>query len=149
MIPSVDSVLTQAAMKLFLEVAPQLPPGYLQGSTGTIAMSMILAAQEIARGGGQDAAEVAELRALFARAAERGGAALQLHEALMTEAGAPAPGASPTALREALASARRLLIALHETVEALDADWARATEREILAHLRASADARRLHLPAV
>ena len=50
MIPEADTLLNVSAGKLLLEIAPQMPPGYGQGSSATVAMVLVLAAQEYAKG---------------------------------------------------------------------------------------------------
>lgn len=133
MIPEADALLNLAAGKLLLEIAPNIAPGYGQGSASTVAIVMILAAQEYGRAADVRAWENARLCEILAR----GGVAVDV-----------APGGlAIAALNAENAALTRALIALQEKAEAPGGD--KALEREIAAFLKESAARRRLHLPAM
>ncbi len=135
MIPEADTLLNVSAGKLLLEIAPQMPPGYGQGSSATVAMVLVLAAQEYARGADTRIWENA-----------------RMSEILSAAGAGDLPVAASNAIADlnaANAALRARLIALHERTEAESGDTARAREREILAFLKESSDRRRLHLPVM
>ena len=122
-----------AAGKLLMEIAPNIAPGYGQGSASTVAIVMILAAQEYGRAADVRAWENARLREILAR----GGVAGRRR----------ASGLAIAALNAENAALTRALIALQEKAEGPGGD--KALEREIAAFLKESAARRRLHLPAM
>ena len=133
MIPEADALLNVAAGKLLMEIAPNIAPGYGQGSASTVAMVMILAAQEYGRAAEVRAWENARLRELLAH----GGVTIDI-----------APGGlAIAALNAENAALTKLLIGLHERAEGPGGDA--ALERVILAFLKESAARRRLYLPAL
>lgn len=131
MIPEADTMLNGAAMKLLLDIAPLLPPGYGQGSASTVAMVMMLAAQQFDKGADNRLWEIEAMRTLLAR----GG----------TNPGAAGTDRSIAALNAEHAALSRSLIELHARIEGED----RPLEADILAYLKESAARRRLHLPAL
>jgi hypothetical protein len=135
MIPEADAFMNIAAGRLLSDIAPNMAPGYSQGSASTLAMVMILAAQEYGRAAETRAWENAQMRALLAR----GGVALP----------APAEGLSVAALNAENAALSRALISLHAAAEEGTAPDSKALERAILAFLKDSALRRRLYLPVM
>lgn len=135
MTPEADTLLNIGAGKLMLEIAPALPPGYAQGGASTVALVMILAAQEYAKGADTRIWENARMAELLAAS----GIADDTRAASNTIAD----------LNAANATLRKKLIALHESVEGQSGDAARKAEREILVFLKESGDRRRLHLPVL
>ena len=135
MTPEADMLLNIGAGKLMAEIAPAMPPGYAQGAASTVALVMLLAAQEYAKGADTRIWENA-----------------RMHE-LLAAHGAPADvtAASNTIpdLNAANAALKTRLIALHEKVEGDPAPAAREAERAILAFLKESGDRRRLFLPVL
>jgi hypothetical protein len=135
MIPEADAFMNIAAGRLLSDIAPNMAPGYSQGSASTLAMVMILAAQEYGRAAETRAWENAQMRALLAR----GGVSLP----------APAESLSVAALNAENAALSRALIALHAAAEEGTAPDSKALEQAILAFLKDSAQRRRLYLPVM
>lgn len=135
MIPEADTLLNVSAGKLLMEIAPQMPPGYGQGSTSTVAMVLVLAAQEYAKGADTRIWENTRMSEILAAAG-------------VSDIAKAASNAIPD-LNTANVALRARLIALHEKVEGEKGDASRQTERGILAFLKESADRRRLYLPAL
>ncbi len=135
MIPETDTLLNVSAGKLLLELAPLMPPGYGQGSTSTVAMVLVLAAQEYAKGADTriwENARMAELLAAHGAPAD------------VTAASNTIPD-----LNAANNELKKRLIALQEKVEGETSSEARKAEQAILAFLKESSDRRRLYLPAL
>lgn len=131
MTPETDAMLNGAAMKLLGEIAPQLPPGYIVGQISTVAMVMILSAQQFDKAADTRAWENETMRALL----KRGG----------VDAPPATPGLSISTLNADNTALSTLLIALHERAEREDT----ALERDILAYLKESTARRRLYLPVM
>ncbi len=135
MTPEADVLLNIGAGKLMLEIGPALPPGYASGGAMTIALVMVLAAQEYAKGADTRIWENARMAQILAangipdetRAASNTIADLNIANGIL----------------------RTKLIALHERVDREAGDAARTTGRDILAFLTESAARRRLHLPVL
>lgn len=139
--PEVSDILIQSAMRLMSEIAPALGAGYGQGSAGTMAVLMMLAAQEFERGADIRAAENADFRAVFRECiAAVGDTALR--EALEKAAQETDASLAISQLNRANEELRRLMIALHAHVELRDGAEARHAERRIWTALRASAERR-------
>ncbi len=135
MTPEADMLLNIGAGKLMLEIAPALPPGYAQGSASTVAMAMILAAQEYAKGADTRIWENARMAEILAE----NGVTDDTKAASNTIAD----------LNAANHALRRKLIALHDKVAGETGEAARRAERTILGFLKESADRRRLYLPVL
>ncbi len=135
MIPEADTLLTVGATRLLSEVAPALPPGYAQGGASTVALVMLLSAQEYAKGADTRIWENARMAELLAAS----GVADDTRAASNTIAD----------LNAANAVLRRKLIALHERLENEQGAEARRAEKDILAFLKESGDRRRLFLPVM
>ena len=135
MTPSLPDLLLGQAASLAAPQPAEAGGDYMAGRLGMLALLAVLMAQEAERGIAARVWENGAIRDLLAKTA-------------------PAHGFVPTtddgdlswrALDQRNADLRRLLIKLHETVEARgDADL----DLEILALYRAMAHARRLDLPA-
>lgn len=135
MIPETDAMLNAAAGKLLMDIAPNMTPGYGQGSASTLAMVMILAAQEYGRAADTRAWENDRMRSILARAG--------------LEVGEPASGFTVAELNAENSKLAQSLISLHETVEAHAAPHDAALEQEILDFLKEAAARRRLYLPSL
>jgi hypothetical protein len=141
MTPTLPDILMGQGLALLAPQPPEASGDYTAGRVGMIFMLATLAAQEAERGLAARLWENGALRALFARAAEAYDRSLD--GALGAAAKTVDDDYALSALDRANADLRRLLIALHEAVEArADA----ALDREILGLYQAMARARRLEL---
>ncbi|MCC6919206.1 MAG: hypothetical protein IT548_08375 [Alphaproteobacteria bacterium] len=131
MIPEIPGILNWAAGRILTEIAPHLPAGYGQASTGTLAMMLVLSAQEYEHGADTRVWENTRMRAILAK----GG----------METDPPDGSLLMSALTAANNRLRSDLIRLHEAVEE-GASADKALEQEILQFLKESADRRRLHV---
>ena len=107
MIPETDAMLNVVAGKMLTDIAPNMAPGYSQGSASTLAMVMILAAQEYGRAADTRAWENAKMREILSRAG--------------IETGAPPETLNIAALNAENGKLTQSLIALHEPAYA--AQW--------------------------
>jgi hypothetical protein len=140
--PTTADVLTGATVTMMTPLPPEAGPEYAAARAGMAATLNMLAAQEANRAVPVRLAENALIRALLVRATGAYGGAVS---GLAAAAGANDTDLAVSALDAANAELRRLLIALHEAVEAArDA----ALDREILVLYRDMAQGRRLDLPA-
>lgn len=131
MIPETPGILNWAANRILTDIAPHLPVGYGQASTGTLAMMLVLSAQEYERGADTRAWENARMREILAK----GG----------IETDPPDGSLLMSVLTATNNRLRTDLIRLHEAVEeGPSAD--KALEQEILQFLKESADRRRLYV---
>ena len=138
MTPTAPEILAGCAAALSKPLSAEDAGAFAGARVLTVATINVLVAQECATGGAVRVWENAALRALLASAAPAYGAAFH-------EAGAIGDGdLSLSALDEANARLRRLLIRLHEAVEAA-AD--RRMDQKILALYRDMAERRVLKLP--
>ena len=135
MIPEADAFMNIAAGKLLADIAPNMAPGYSQGSASTLAMVMILAAQEYGRAAETRAWENDRMRSILARSGR--------------EVGEPAASLSVPDLNAENAKLARSLIELHAAVEVHARPHDAAIESEILDFLKESAARRRLYLPVL
>lgn len=143
--PEVNQILGMTAGQLLSEVAPLLPHQYAQGTASIAAMMLMLSAQEYDRAADIRAAENSGMRALFAGLAplvRDAGLKARLEEA----ARGTDTSLKISALDQNNYALRTLLIALHEHVEGLDGEAARAAETRIWQALKRFADARQLSL---
>lgn len=145
MTPSVPSVLNGLARTLISELAPHVGLPYAAQTLQLGAALLMMIGQEFDRAAAHLAEENAALHALFVDGqAVVGDAALR--DALRSAVEAPAPGLLVSALRERNRLLRGLLVRLHEHVESLPGDAARALEARIWAELVASTARRQLDL---
>ena len=141
--PEVDQILGLSAMQLMTELGPLLPTQYAQGGATLTGLMVMLSAQEYERAAEIRVAENQEVRALFAALAP-GLTDKTLKAQLEAAAATDDVSLKISALDESNYALRRLLIALHEHVEAAGAREATA---RIWALLKAIATRRELHLP--
>jgi hypothetical protein len=143
MIPPVGTVLQTIAIKLMLEVSPQLQTDYHQKTVSSLGMLLVAANEELDRIAARRVEENAELRRLFA------GTAAQIDDDdLRSRLEEAASGADESLLLSDLQRTndelRALLIALHEHVEELDTPASQRIEAEIWKELLASTERRKL-----
>ena len=136
--PEVDQILQFSAGQLMTGIAPLLPAGYEQGAVSLVGIMMLLSAQEYDRGADIRATENTDIRKLFAEllpnvrdAALKG----KIKSASETKDISLTISSLDTANYEL----RRLLISLHEHIEA-QGDAAAA--KRIWTVLKAMADRR-------
>jgi hypothetical protein len=140
MTPSVTEVMRGCAAALTQPPSPDAGPEFFASRVGMISMLANLAAQEAEHAAAAALAENADIRALFGQATAHDGA---LGGRLARAAQGLDTDLSLSALDAANARLRRLLIELHERVEAVgDA----ALDRAILALYVRMAAGRRLQL---
>jgi hypothetical protein len=145
--PEADQVLNTSAFQLLMNVAPQLPAGYLQGTASLIAMLAMMAAQEYERGADIRAAENADMRTLFTELAPHMSES-SLKARLLAAAETKDTSLAISALNNANYELRHLLIELQAHVEQQPGAHARDAERRIWAMLKAAADRRLVRVPA-
>ena len=140
--PNVNDVLQGFAAALASPPSPEAGAAYAASRAGMLIMLVSLAAQEAERGPAATLAESAAIRSLLGRALAHDEA---LGGVLRAAAGESEADFTTTALDAANARLRKVLIALHEHVEAVgDAEL----DREIIALYGEMARGRRLQLPA-
>ena len=142
MTPSLPDILMGQFVALSAPLPPEASGAYAAGRTGMLALLAVLASQEAERGVAARLWENGALRGLFARAAA--GYDLAFQGALAAAAEQADEDFAWSALDGANAGLRRLLIVLHEAVEARDDA---ALNLEILALYQRMAHQRRLELP--
>ena len=139
--PALSDVLAALSARVFGEIAPVLPAGYLQSDAMVMALLLASAAEEQERAAEVRHADIEDLRAVFRRALP------SLPGGAMKDTVAKAAELEPKSLRisdldacgDKLSAA---LIELHAGVEEREEPWARKIEREIWAALRASTERR-------
>ena len=141
MTPSVRDVLTGVAVALARPLSPDVGPEYAAGRFGMISTLAMLAAQQAEQAAGAAIAENADMRALFADAS--GAYDAELGGRLAKAAAEADADLSTPALDAANATLRRLLIDLHQAVEAADDA---ASDAKIIALYVRMAACRRLEL---
>ena len=115
MTPSVRDVLTGVTAALARPLSPDVGPDYAAGRFGMVGTLAMLAAQEAEKAAAAAIAENADIRALFVEAAAYDAT---LGGRLGKAAGDVDADLAIPALDGANAALRRLLIALHEAIEA-------------------------------
>ncbi len=143
--PETDQILRVLAAQCGGELAPQLPAGYPQGQAALLSLLLHFAAQEYERAAEIRVRENEDMRALFHQVAAFVDDT-DLHDRLVEASGGSDPSLAISALNEANARLRRLLIALQEHVEAHDDDAGRAVAQRIWKVLIASANRRLVSL---
>ncbi|HWA60095.1 MAG TPA: hypothetical protein VG939_01910 [Caulobacteraceae bacterium] len=141
MTPSLPEILRGQAVALSTPMPPEATGDYMAGRFGMLASLAILASQEAERGPAARVWENNALRQLFGRVA--GAYDARLDGRLSAAAATADTEFTWSALDAANADLRRVLIALHEAVEAANDA---ALDREILALYRDMAHERRLEL---
>lgn len=142
--PSPELVLNQAFAKIAMEMGPALPPGYGQGSATTMAVLLLMTAQEFDRAADIRAKENRVMRALFGDAAKGIGGALA--EKLSAVTGVRDEDLTVSSLDRVNGELKRLLIELQTYAEQ---KGDRALELRILRFLSEAAAARQIHLPTM
>ena len=138
MTPKVRDVLQGVAVALASPPSPDAGVAYTAGRMGMVGTLAMLAAGEADRAAADAMAENADMRALFAEAGAYDADGALAAAARQTDADSHVP-----ALDAANARLRRLLIALHERVEAADDA---AMNRKIVALYVRMAQVRRMAL---
>jgi len=146
--PEIDKILQTTAAQLMMQIAPELPPGYTQNSTGLIGMLLGFCAQEYENGAEIRARENRELRNLLA---EMEGVVqdAKLRGKLGTVMGDSDASLKISDLNYSNAELKTLLIEVQAFLESRDDEKARLARREIWAVLKASANERDLKLPGM
>src|SRR5690242_19543185 len=116
--PEARQVLNMSAMQLLTDVLPQVPAGYVQGTTSLLPVLSMMVAQEYERGADIRAAENADMRALFVDLASMV-EDVALGRKLKAAAGTGDQSLAISSLDTASYHLRRLLIELQRHVEDL------------------------------
>jgi hypothetical protein len=140
MTPNVKDILRGCAVALATPPSPDAGPDYAASRFGVVSMLIVAAANEADTAAAAAATENTDMRALFAEAASYDSA---LGGRLSTAAAGANDDLTVPALDAANADLRRLLIQLHERVEAAED---KATERKIVALYGRMARVRRMVL---
>jgi len=146
--PEIDKILETTAMQMMTQIAPQLPPGYTQNSTGLLTMLLNFCAQEYENGAEMRAAENRELRNLLAEL-EGSVEDVRLRVKLGAVMGERDASLKISDLNYSNAELKKLLIDVQTYLETHNDDQAKLARREIWAVLKASAKQRLLKLPGM
>lgn len=146
--PEIDKILETTAMQMMTQIAPQLPPGYTQNSTGLLTMLLNFCAQEYENGAETRAAENRELRNLLAEL-EASVEDVRLRVKLGAVMGERDASLKISDLNYSNAELKKLLIDVQTYLETRNDDQAKLARREIWAVLKASAKQRLLKLPGM
>ena len=147
--PGIDQLLTGLVTTIATRIIPELDPNsYALGDARMSAVLAMFIAQEADRAADTYVRENREMRVLFLAASH-----LDLMPALRVRLAHDA-ALEETDLKLATLSAlhdrhSETLIALHATVETIDAEWATSTNREICQFLLRAAESRLLVMPAM
>jgi hypothetical protein len=146
--PEIDKILETTAAQLMMQIAPELPPGYTQNSTGLIGMLLGFCAQEYENGADLRANENRELRNLLA---ELEGIVddAKLRVKLGAVMGDSDASLKISDLNYSNAELKKLLIDVQAFLETRNDEKARLARREIWAVLKANANKRLLKLPGM
>lgn len=143
--PDVGTVLEVVGGKLLIEIAPAVQPNYRRNSVALTGLLLGMVREEWERSAARRIEENAALRKLFAR-----GARVVTDAALRQKLSSAAAGTESSflisALEQANAGLRTLLIELQTHVESLASPEARALDDEIWRELVASTERRRFAL---
>lgn len=143
----VNQVLMGLLPTLAGEIPAQLPAeSYAQGQLGIVAALLLLSAMEHDRAADTRIWENAELRRIFASAAESL-PGIPCRDQLQEASAGVEPDFKMGTLNAANDALQRLLIELHVAVEEADTPGAKSVESEIWSFLRGSAERRDLQLP--
>jgi hypothetical protein len=146
--PEIDRILETTAMQMMTQIAPQLPPGYTQNSTGLLTMLLNFCAQEYENGAETRAVENRELRNLLAEL-EASVEDVRLRVKLGAVMGERDASLKISDLNYSNAELKKLLIDVQTYLETRNDDQAKLARREIWAVLKASAKQRLLKLPGM
>jgi hypothetical protein len=148
--PSFSQILLGAAGAIVTDIGQRLQTNpYAAGQASVIGLLMVFVAQEADRAADTLSLEMVAMRAFFAEAAQAplpDGMRRRLHT--MAEA-PPPPNFTVTALQEAAAPMKSLLIEVHAALEDRPDEWARPLEAKVWDILRLGADHRQLYLPVL
>jgi hypothetical protein len=139
--PEVDVVLQAMMAKLVSEVAPRIDDAYVRSNVEVMAGLLAAAAEEFDRAAHVRWEENQAMRRIF-REAAASLPSIELRARLEAAAGETETSFRVRDLDAANDRLRALLIELHAYVEAREDEWARRTNRVILAELVASAKRR-------
>ena len=142
--PTPELVLNHAFAKIAMEMGPALPPGYGQGSATTMAVLLLMTAQEFDRAADIRARENRVMRALFGDAAKSVGG--ELGAKLSAVVGMRDEDLTVAGLDRANGELKRLLIELQAHAESVGD---RSLDLRILRFLSEASTARQVHLPAM
>ena len=146
--PEVDKILETTAMQMMTQIAPELPPGYTQSSTGLLTMLLTFCAHEYENGAETRAVENRELRNLLAEL-EASVEDVRLRVKLGAVMGERDASLKISDLNYSNAELKKLLIDVQTYLETRNDDRAKLARREIWAVLKASAKQRLLKLPGM
>jgi hypothetical protein len=146
--PEIDRILETTAMQMMTQIAPQLPPGYTQNSTGLLTMLLTFCAHEYENGAETRAVENRELRNLLAEL-EASVEDVRLRVKLGAVMGERDASLKISDLNYSNAELKKLLIDVQTYLETRNDDRAKLARREIWAVLKASAKQRLLKLPGM
>ncbi|MBS0275232.1 MAG: hypothetical protein JSR55_12780 [Proteobacteria bacterium] len=146
--PEIDKILETTAMQMMMQIAPQLPPGYTQNSTGLLTMLLNFCAQEYENGAEMRASENRELRNLLAEL-EASVEDVRLRVKLGAVMGERDASLKISDLNYSNAELKKLLIDVQTYLETRSDDQAKLARREIWAVLKGSAKQRLLKLPGM
>jgi hypothetical protein len=146
--PEIDKILETTAAQLMTQIAPELPPGYTQNSTGLIGMLLGFCAQEYENGAEIRARENRELRNLLAELEDIVDDA-KLRGKLGTVMGDSDASLKVSDLNYSNAELKKLLIEVQAFLETRGDEKAKLARREIWAVLKTSANERLLKLPGL
>jgi hypothetical protein len=146
--PEVDKILETTAMQMMTQIAPELPPGYTQNSTGLLTMLLTFCAHEYENGAETRAVENRELRNLLAEL-EASVEDVRLRVKLGAVMGERDASLKISDLNYSNAELKKLLIDVQTYLETRNDDRAKLARREIWAVLKASAKQRLLKLPGM
>ena len=146
--PEVDKILETTAMQMMTQIAPELPPGYTQNSTGLLTMLLTFCAHEYENGAETRAVENRELRNLLAEL-EASVEDVRLRVKLGAVMGERDASLKISDLNYSNAELKKLLIDVQTYLETRNDDRAKLARREIWAVMKASAKQRLLKLPGM
>ena len=144
--PEVDQILGMTAGKLMTEVAPELPVGYLQSSTGLLGIILGFCAQEYENGADIRASENADMRNLLAEL-EASVEDAKLRVKLGAVMGGRDASLKISELNADNAELKTLLIEAQTYLETRSDEKSKVARREIWAVLKTGAKRRLLTLP--
>ncbi|HEY7978654.1 MAG TPA: hypothetical protein VID67_10695 [Rhizomicrobium sp.] len=146
--PEVDNILQTTAVQLMTQIAPELPPGYTQNSTGLMGILLGFCAQEYENGAEIRASENAEMRNLLAELVASV-EDVRLGVKLAAVMGERDASLKISDLNYSNAELKKLLIEVQTHLETRHDERAKLARREIWAVLKASAKKRLVMLPGM
>jgi hypothetical protein len=146
--PEVDNILQTTAAQLMTQIAPQLPPGYTQSSTGLMGILLSFCAHEYENGAAIRASENAEMRNLLAEC-EAAVEDAKLRGKLGAVMGERDASLKISDLNYSNAGLKNLLIEVQTYLESRNDEKSKLARREIWAVLKASAKKRLVTIPGM